>query len=317
MVELSRPVRDLLARQDGLATRAQLLDHGVSLETVRWHAGRGWTPVLPRVLLVSGGELTTRRRQVAGLLWAGPTSALAGPTAARHHGVKAADPGGRVQLVVPAPASPRSFGFATVRRSQIPDPDVVRIGPIRVSSPARACVDAAMATRSPSSRVAILVEAVQRGIATVEELTAVICLLRPRDAHGLKDALAAAGSGAWSVPEVELRDLVCTSAVVPEPWLNPTLVDADGSGLLTPDLWFDEVAMAVMVHSHAYHSQGEDWADTVERDGELVAAGVVVVGVTPHRIRRDPAAVLRRIERTHVTASARPRPGVTATPKDR
>ena len=313
MVELPAPVRDLLARQDGLATRAQLLDLELSTELVRWHSGRTWRVVLPHVLLVADGALTDRRRLVAGLLWAGPHSVLAGPTAARYHGVQAADPGRRVHLVVPATHRTRTFGFATTRRSHLPDPDVKEIGPIRVSSPARACVDAALATRSASTRVAILVEAVQRGITTVDDLTSAICLLRPRDAFGLKDALAAAGAGAWSVPEAELLDLVATSRSLPEPWANPSLVDAHGQSLLTPDAWFDDVAMAVLVHSHAHHSQGAEWTTTVERDGELVAAGVVVVGITPHGLRSDPAAVLQRLERTHAVAALRPRPSVLAT----
>ncbi|MFW5470724.1 hypothetical protein ACOCJ4_11815 [Knoellia sp. CPCC 206435] len=70
--------------------------------------------------------------------------------------------------------------------------------------------------------------------------------------------------------------------------------------------------MAVMVHSRQFHADGDQFVRTIERDGDLVAAGVVVVGVTPSSIRSDPVAVLRRIEDTYAVAQRRPRPDVRA-----
>ena len=98
-------------------------------------------------------------------------------------------------------------------------------------------------------------------------------------------------------------------------WANPRLERPDGTRLTTPDAWLDDVGMAVMVHSRRFHAAPEDWDDTVEADSDLVAVGVVVAGVTPHRIRTAPSEVLRRLERTHAAASARPRPAVIATPR--
>ena len=80
-------------------------------------------------------------------------------------------------------------------------------------------------------------------------------------------------------------------------------------------MWFDDVAMAVMVHSRRYHSSPDDWDDTVDADSDLTSAGVVVAGVTPHRISTSPTEVLHRLERTHAAAAARPRPDVVATPR--
>jgi hypothetical protein len=105
------------------------------------------------------------------------------------------------------------------------------------------------------------------------------------------------------------------SQALPAPWANPGLTTADGRSLTTPDVWFDDVAMAVMVHSRRYHSSPDDWDDTVDADGDLTTTGVVVAGVTPHRIRTSPNEVLRRLERTHAAATARPRPDVVATPR--
>ena len=92
MPEFTPDLLDLLARQDGVVTRAQLLEHGVSYPAVRWNAGRAWRVVLPQVFGIFREQPTARQRQIATLLWAGPKSVLSGATAARLHGVTSADP---------------------------------------------------------------------------------------------------------------------------------------------------------------------------------------------------------------------------------
>lgn len=308
-------VADHLARQDGLVTRVQLRNAGVSQDTIAWNAGRHWWVVLPCVYLVRRDNPTERQRQIGGLLWAGAGAALAGATSAGLHGVRSANPGGRVHLLVPAPKRSRSNTFAVVRRTTLHDEDTVSRGVLVLSSPARSCVDAALQSASADTRSAIFVEAVQRQIVTIDQLGEWVHRLRPRDGARVRSALDDAATGAWSLPELALLDLVSTSTVLPEPSANPSLLDAEGRRLLTPDVWFDDVAMAVMVHSHAFHSQGADWDATVERDGGLVEAGVVVAGVTPHRLRTQPRSVLRRLEQTYLTAAKRPRPAVCATPQ--
>jgi hypothetical protein len=314
MPEFSPALRDLLARQDGVVTRAQLLAHEVSYAAVRWNAGRAWRVVLPQVYGLFREQPTLRQRQVAALLWGGPTSVLSGATAARLHGVTSADPRDRVHVLVPAPQRSRSSGFAEVRRTLIHDESFTR-GPLRLCSPARAVVDAARVLPNPDGRSAIVIEAVQRGITTVDDLHEWTLRLRPRDAAPLRGPLQEAAAGAWSVPEAELLDLVATSSVLPTPWANPMVAGPTGIRLTTPDAWFDDVALAVMVHSRRHHGEADLWDDTVDKDGDLVAAGVVVAGVTPRRLRQQPDAVLARLERTYAAARRRPRPPVQATPR--
>lgn len=68
-----------------------------------------------------------------------------------------------------------------------------------------------------------------------------------------------------------------------------------------------------MVHSRRHHAGALDWEKTVEQDADLSAARVVVVGVTPSALARDPGRVLRRIERAYQSArSAGSRPQVVA-----
>ena len=250
---------------------------------------------------------TARRRAAVGWRAVGP-GRYDGRCAARHHvgrPSRAGAPAGAATAEQPAQRLCRGATHAAV----------VSRGPIRLSSPARAAVDAARAAHSADTRTAILIEAVQRGLASVDDLAEWVHRLRTRDAAALRAPLEHAASGAWSLPESEVLELVAGSIVLSPAWANPRLERPDGSALTTPDVWFDDVAMAVMVHSRRYHAEGDDWDDTVEADADLVAAGVVVAGVTPHRIRSDPARVLRRLEAAYHAAAARPRPAVVARPR--
>lgn len=301
--------------QFGVITRQQLLLHGVSKETIRWNAGRSWRVILPCTYVVAAHAVTERQRLMAALLHAGPQSQLAGATAASQYGLTNANPRGRVFVVVPGSQASRSKGFVTIRRSLLDDPLAMMRGGLRMTSVARACVDAAVAERSMRSRTALIVEAVQRELTTVDALAEWCYRLRPGDGAKVLPAVESAALGVWSVVEDEVLQLMGTSSILPEAMTNPRLSDPNGRALITPDLWLDDVAMAVMVHSRAYHSNGDQFVDTIERDSELVAAGIAVIGVTPTGVRRDPVAVLRKIEATYAGALGRARPAVRVTPR--
>ena len=105
---------------------------------------------------------------------------------------------------------------------------------------------------------------------------------------------------------------------LPRPWANPALHDPLGRRLTTPDLWFDDVALAVMVHSRVHHSGVLDWEATVAADEDLRTAGIEVVAVTPASIAAAPEQVLARIGAAYERAARRPRPvGVLALPRTR
>lgn len=315
MKELPDSLRGILGYQLGVVTRHQLLIHGVSKEAIRWNCGRTWRVILPCTYVIDGARPTQQQRLIGAQLYAGPQSQLAGMTAAWIHGLKNAHARGLVHVVVPAHQTSRQRGYVRIRRSLLEDTAAITRGPLRVTSVARGCVDAAVEERSARNRTALLVEAVQRNLTTVEQLAEWCYRLRTRDAAKVLPALDAAAVGVWSVPEAEVLDLMTSSRILPEAMTNPVLTDEHGGTLITPDLWLDDVAMAVMVHSREYHADGDQFVDTIDRDGDLVAAGVTVVGVTPTGMRRNPAATLTRIEATYAVAQLRPRPSVQAVPR--
>ena len=94
------------------------------------------------------------------------------------------------------------------------------------------------------------------------------------------------------------RDVTRASAAVAQPGaLGPR-----GKRLTTSDMWFDNVGMAVMVHSRQSHAGVLQWDATVDAAADLSANRVVVIGVTPTALARDPPAVLRRVETAYLTA---------------
>jgi hypothetical protein len=305
---------DLLSWQDGLVTRHQLRQLGFSREKLRWAAGRRWCVVLPNVLSTAGPHLTSRQKLICALLHAGEGGMIGSLTAACWHGVTcAADP--HVHVTSPASRHPRSTGFVVVHRTTRPDPQPWQRGVLTVVSRGRAVVDAARDAGTHDGALAIVCEAVERRLVTTQILRhEVECGPRTGSAV-VRSAVEQAEAGAWSVPEAGLLHLIARCRDLPPAWANPVLEAGDGIRLPTPDAWFDDVALAVQVHSRRWHSTPDQWDATVMTDGILTEHGIVVVGVTPRAVRDQPLTVLNRLKRAYANASQRPRPPVLAQPR--
>jgi hypothetical protein len=314
-VDLPTVLSDLLEHQRGLLTIEQLERAGVTRAARRHALARGrWRLVLPRVVCLTPGPLTPQQRLVAAVLWAGAPAAVGSLTAAAWHGVLSADGEQVVRLVVPAGRSLRSQGFVVVRRTRRWDERAWDRSPLVVCSPARAVVDAARDARTPDLARAVVLEAAQRKIVRVEDLRTELEDGPRQGSASARRAVQDAESGAWSVPEVDLATALRRSRMLPPVMLNPDLVAPDGTRLPRPDGWFDDVGLAVQVHSKRHHSDVEDWEATVLSDGAYAEYGIPVVGLTPRFFARDTEAAVRRIERAYLAARGAPRPDVVATP---
>jgi hypothetical protein len=309
------PVDALFRRQEGLASVAQLVALGVRAETVRRrvHAGH-WRLVLPPVVCRDARPLDAGQRLVAACLLAGPGSALSSWTAASWHGIRSAASDRRISVAVPADRFVRGHAFVLVRRTGRPDPGVIATPSFAVASRPRATADAAR-DLGPRAARGIVLEAVQRRLVTTDELRHELEAGPRQGSGGLRAALAEAAQGVWAVPEAELAELVRGSRVLSEMWANP-LLHAGAVRLPTPDGWFDDVGLAVQVHSKRYHAGELKWERTVSGDGVYAEHGIALVAFTPRQIASGPAAVLTRIERAYEQASRRPRPPVTVRRRD-
>ena len=315
MDESTDALTALLRDQHGLASRSQLLAVGLSASSLRWRLGRQWQAVLPGVVAAFTGTLDQKQRLIAAQLYAGPSAFVSSWTAASWHGVESARLSPTIRMTVPAQLSARRAGRVVVNRTTRPDLGVWNRGPLRLGSRARAVVDAAREVRGERSAKAIVIEAVQRQLVTAQMLRHELESGPRQGSAQVRLAVGLAETGAWSVPEADLVQALKRSASLPEVWANPWLTTPDGLPLPTPDAWVDEVALAIQVHSRTYHLRDQDWNATVSADSALGECGIVVLGVTPDRVIREPASVRQRVERAYAALRDRPRPDVQATPR--
>jgi hypothetical protein len=302
------------AAQSGLVTRRQLAEAGLDSAAVRRRLVSEWRLVLPGVVHLSRVPLTQTQRPVATALMAGPGAVITGATAARWHGLSNAGPSTHVDVLV-ASGRDRRAGFARVVRTARLPVDLHCDGVLTFAPAARAVADLCRALRDERQARAVAIEAVQRGKATVEQLRHELHAGPRRESLLLRLAVEAAETGAWSVPEHDLLGLVAASRVLPRAWPNPLLQRADGVRLPSPDLWFDDVGVAVQVHSVTHHAAGADWDRTVRSDSALAEAGILRVSVTPREIALSPRETLLRIEAVHGSRGPSDRPRVVMTPR--
>jgi hypothetical protein len=189
-----------------------------------------------------------------------------------------------VHVEIPHARRPRSASFVVVRRTTRPDPHPWQRPPFVLVSRQRAVATAARDTREQSTATALVLEAVQRRLVRLEDLRQELEIGQRAGRTLLRRAVESAEAGSWSIPEADLGRLVATSRQLPRPWFNPELFASDGTRLPRPDGWFDDVALALQVHSYRHHALPHDWDATVMGDGILVEHGVVVLTLTPHAI---------------------------------
>ncbi|NEE02869.1 hypothetical protein [Phytoactinopolyspora halotolerans] len=149
---------------------------------------------------------------------------------------------------------------------------------------------------------ALMCEAVQRNKCTVDELAAELSTTRRIDTAIVRSVLGDLAAGCRSAPECELRDLVATSAILPQPRWNRVLPGARG---IYPDACWPEARLVVEVDSRAFHGFGDAPARTERRRARYAELGWTVFPVAPSRIRREPDRVLAEIEAAYLAGVAR------------
>ena len=314
-MDLPPPLEALLRQQDGLVTRRQLRGCGLSDDAVRWALGRRWRMVLPGVVAAFTGRLDDHQRLVAAALYAGEQAVLSGPAAARWHALSSVPRTDYLHFQVPASLSARSAGGVVLTRTRRPDEHAFWRPPLQIASPSRAVADTARLLRAADDVTTLVLEAVQRGVVSINALRHELEAGGRNRSALLRHALGVAELGVWSLPESGLESALGLSRSLPPVMANPVLRAANGDRLPTPDGWLDDVGLAIQVHSLRWHALGAEWEGTVIRDSVFVEHGITVVAFTPQRITTDPLWVVGRVERIHASLVGRGRPPVSVEPR--
>jgi hypothetical protein len=292
-MEMPSVLRELAAAQDGLITRRQALQAGLSPAAIR-HAvqPRGpWQRLLSGVYVTFTGPLQERHRVRGALLYAGAEAVLSGSVACRGYGMRYVPATAAAVLLVPAHVRRAPISIAAIRRVRsMPVARLIR--GIACAPPERAAIDATHEVHGLRDARAILCEAVQRALTTPDRLVAEY---RRMDRRGLaltRRALTDVEAGCRSAPECELRDVILGSHDLHEPRWNQPLPDAPD---VVPDGHYEEVRLVLEVESIEWHRFGDAPEITERRRARLASLGWRVLPVSPRRIREEPQAVLAEI----------------------
>ncbi|MFB7618963.1 hypothetical protein [Kitasatospora sp. NPDC056181] len=306
--DLLDPLLLLGADQQHIVTRAQLRRLGVPSGTIahRLRPGGPWQQVLPRVVCLQSGRLTSHQRLRAALAYAGPKGrAVQGGEVLLTGVAVLADAGlpsaghpadlAEVDVLIPGQRRVADRGFVRVHRAAGAMPGgFERDDGLWSTTVPRALADLAPCETGRRRFRALCAEAVQRRHCAFGELLDQLlarpgALELPHVAQVVEDLAA----GVRSVVEGEARELV-HGAGLPDPLWNPVLF-LDGRFLAVPDAYWPHACVALEIDSRAWHLSPADHERSLARANRLTAAGLPVVRTTPVRLRRDPASVLQEL----------------------
>jgi hypothetical protein len=163
----------------------------------------------------------------------------------------------------------------------------------------RALADFALRYDDERTVQAVLAAAVQRRQvrldALVAELEHASARGRPRFARVLSDL----GAGVRSAPEGDVRRLVLSSQILPQPLYN-CLLKLPGGRLVSPDLLLEDAAVIHETNGRRPHADEDPFDSMQERHDTLTVVGFTVLHNSPRLITSDGPRVLRDIEQCYL-----------------
>ena len=282
----SAGMRRILGSQHQVITRAQALKCGIPNTTVdRRIAPDGpWQKLLPGTYLTVTGKPAAEQRQVAALLYAGPTSVITGPAAIRLHRLRSPGPD-MIDVLIPWAVKRQSTGFVRIHRTRRM-PGFYRRGPIRFARAARAVADAAREFGTLDDVRSVVAEAVQKQACSIAEIGLELDEGSTRDSFHLRAALTEVRDGIRSVAEARFRQRVQRSDL-PPPRYNVFLRAADGTDIGEADAWWADAGVSAEIDSREYHFYRDGWLRTDAKHSRMLKYGIFPHHFAPSRVDND------------------------------
>ncbi|QGK71215.1 hypothetical protein GIY23_18315 [Allosaccharopolyspora coralli] len=194
----------------------------------------------------------------------------------------------------------------TTRMPQPEDRDGVPCAP-----PDRAVTDAARTWQTRELTEKLLVEATQLRSRCHPSALAIEMERGSRRGTGLpREILRELTVDLRSVAELNACRLL-RKTDLPTPQWNVAVFDANGRFVACPDIWFDDVALAVEVDSFQFHFSRASYAETLTRNSRYAANGIAVLQLLPRQLTDRSGTVVASIRAAYDAAAARQRPEVT------
>lgn len=295
-----RAIRNLLRRQNGLITREQAVQAGMSSRRVTLAVQRQeWERLLPRVFHDLTHPLSPLATIRAVHLWAGPESVI-GSRAAGYLWKQVPDPPTTIEVVI----DPRRHlrprpGIRVVRRRLDPS-SVTSYDGIAVLRPPAALIGTLLETTK--DRAGLLDRQLQ-GHHDLRELTAHLDARRhDRGAADLRRLLLTAADGTEAASERLCTRLLRRHGI--SGWVSNHPVTVNGHRYRL-DLAFLDQRLAIELDGWAFHSTPSTFRRDRARQNELLLDGWLVLRFTWHDLVRAPDRVVAEIQAALAARSSR------------
>jgi very-short-patch-repair endonuclease len=282
----SAQLRGLAQRQDGVVSRLQAYEMGVTRAEVRAQVrARRWRRVGTQSISVHTGPLTDRAKLWAAVFEAGPRAQLDGPSALSASGLRGFRTD-RIRVSVPRGARVRRARGLDIRQTRRWDAsDLVATG-IPRTPPAVAAVRAALWAVSDRQAALLLTMTVQQQLATPEQLgVEALRIQRDRRRRLLHAVVLDLAGGVRSLGELDFAR-ECRRRGLPEPTRQVIRRGRDGRYYL--DVAWEQWGVAVEIDG-IHHSWATQVVGDALRQNDIVLQDMLVLRLPllGFRVARD------------------------------
>lgn len=296
--------RDLAAAQAGVVARRQLIEQGYGARYVDAQvAAERWRPVSDVVVSTTTGPLGREQLMWAGVLHAGPESAIGGLTALELRGLQR---WGRDEICVLLAKSHNLEPLDGVRFVETRRPvGLCATGRLPVWRTEPAALLFAAYHRSARTALGLIAAVVQQRLTTAERLLDELPRLQPlRRSRLFRATLEDVRRGSHSVGELDLVRM-CRREGLPLPDRQTRRRDATGRVRYTDAEWrLPDGRIVVLEVDGGFHMEIEHWEDDIVRERDLVTTGAVVLRCTGRELMADARRVARSLRAVGVGQSS-------------
>lgn len=248
-----------------------------------------YTAIYPNVYLPNDGDLTAAARAEAAWLWSRRRGVVAGRSAAALHGAKWIDPQAPAELLYDNRHRPP--GIRTYA-DRIADDEILLIGEMAVTTPARAALD--LACRNPLDRAVTAIDALANATGLKTADVELIAQRHPgrRGLTRARRVLDLVDAGAESPRETWLR-LLLVRAGFPAPATQIPVRDEFGQIIARLDMGWEDHKIAAEYDGDHHRTDRRQFSRDIARTETLTAMGWIVIRVTS---QDTPGAIVHRVE---------------------
>ena len=301
--DLDRTIARLAEHQSGCVSRAQLLELGMSRESIDWRLGRGRLhPLYRGVYAVGHPVLTVAGKRRAALLAHGPDAVLSHATAADHQGLRPSSSPIIHVLIAADSGRARQHGIRLHRTRFLPESERTGQHGLAITTWPRTVLDMAATLRNTDDVRVMLDRAVNLRLFDFVALQAVL------DAHPSRPGRARLAKALERYEPTNLTRgkleqvflVFCDRHRLPRPLVNHPIA-LSGHETATVDFCWPAQRVIVETDDRTTHLSPTAFENDRRRDAILTAAGWIVLRYTYARLREEPEAVAIELRTLLVT----------------